>query len=95
MTRIGKTKACNKACKQQVYVKRRCKHGQLARTKQQLYEERVDGAGNLGTYQTGIAILGDGTIQQSSNLNQKQPKKTDKVCFSCGKTGHKTFKNCI
>ena len=36
------------------------KHGQLARTRQQIYDERVDGTRNLGTSKAGIAILGQG-----------------------------------
>ena len=92
ITRIGKIKACNKAYKQQLHVKRRRKHGLLARTHQQLLQERVDRARNLGTYQTGVAILGDETIQQSSISNKKQTKKADKICSSCGKAGRKTWR---
>ena len=62
----------------------------MAKTKQQIYEERVDRARNLGTYQTGVAILADENTQQSSN----QPKKNnDKVCSSCGGTKHKTWQS--
>ena len=68
--RIGKTKLSNRSYKQTLVAKRRRKHGQLARTREQIYNERVDKAKNLGTYETGVAILGDDTTtntQQSSN----------------------------
>ena len=90
--RIGKRKSCNKKYKQQLHVKRKRKHGQLAKTKQQLYEERVDRAKKLGTYETGVAILGQDDTQESSNLNQTRKQSKDKVCNSCGKTGHKTWR---
>ena len=97
IARIGKIKSCNKTYKQQLHVKRKRKHDQLVKTKQQSYEERVNRAKKLGTYETGVTILGQIDTQQSSNLNKKREQNKDKVCNSCGKTCHKTWraKGCI
>ena len=54
--------------------KRRTKHGQLAKSKEEIYEERVDRARNMGTIETGVPILAMESTQQSSN----QPKTTAK-----------------
>ena len=79
ISRIGKAKSSNKEYKQQVHVKRKRKYGQLAKTKQQLFEEGVDRARKLGTYETGVAILGQqDDTQQSSNSNPKQQQKQRK-----------------
>ncbi len=72
IARIGKAKSWNKAHKQQINVKRKRKHGQLAKTKQQLFEEEMDREKKLGTYKTGVAILGQNNNRQSSNSNPKR-----------------------
>ena len=95
IARIGKIKSGNKVRKQTLEAKRRRKHGMQARTRQQIYEERVDKAQNMGMYESGIAILGDGTeehTQQSSKLNKNNNKSNTKICSSCGGTGHKTWR---
>ena len=89
LTRISEAKLSNRKYKQVIENKRRRKHGQLAKSKQQIYEERVDRAKNMGTYQTGVALIGNESTQQSS----KQPKNNSKVCKSCGGTGHKTSRS--
>jgi len=77
IARIDKKKICNRRYKRKMEVKRRRKHGQLATTKQQIYEERVDRARNMGTYQTGVAILGTDDAQQS--MNQTTKKQRDQM----------------
>ena len=72
------------------------KHGQLARTRQQIYDERVFMTRNLGTYKTGVAILGQGdrtttNTQQSSTFNTISGSR-NKTCNNCGKQGHKTWR---
>ena len=52
----------------------------------------MDRAKKLGTYETGVAILGQDDTQQSANSNPKRKKGNEKVCNSCGKTGHKTWR---
>ena len=93
--RIYKTKQDNRQMKQDNDYKRRRKHGRQAKTKQQVYEERVDRAQNLGTYQTGIAMVDEEQQQtrQSSNTGSRAntPNK-EKVCNKCGEKGHATWR---
>ena len=46
IARIDKKKVCSRQYKQKLEFKRRRKYGQLARTKEQIYETRVDCAMN-------------------------------------------------
>ena len=80
--------------KQTPAYKRRRKHKQLAKTKQQLFEEGVDRENRMGTYETGVAILANEETQQSSNSpNEGAPNSSrTKICGSCGGTGHKTWR---
>ena len=102
--RISKTKLNNQQMKQTATYKRKRKHGQMARTKQQLYEEGVDRANKMGTYESGIAILRDDVQQQqqqqqnkrqsitvSDSSNKNKTKATNQsICSLCGLKGHKT-----
>ena len=93
ISRIGKTKLRHGTYKQRLHVKRRRQHGKLARTRQQIFDERVDRAKKMGKYQTGIAMLGQEQqkyTQQSSNSKSTNSKQ--KECNSCGKVGHKTWR---
>ena len=81
ISKIDRAKASNKKMKQTNKFKRRCKHGQLAKTRQQVFKERVDRAAKMGTYATGVAILGQiaeqaNQSQQSSNGASAAPKQT-------------------
>ena len=89
ITRINETKLNNKRMKRMKEFKRRRQHGRLAKSRQQIYEERVDRAEKMGTYEAGIAINGDETnaIQQSSAKT-----KATKTCKWCGKNGHMTWR---
>ncbi len=58
--RKGKAKLSSKSYKQNLIVKCRRNHIQISRTRQQIYDERVDRAKNLGTYKTDVVILGQG-----------------------------------
>ena len=71
-------------------MKRRRKYGQLAKTRKRLLEERIDRAEKKGTYEAGVAILQEHEETQQSSTNNKT--KQTKVCSSCGKSGHKTFR---
>ena len=93
ITRICKIKLRHRTYKQKLEVKRRRKYGQLARTWQQVFDERVDKAKKMGTYETGVAMLGEEqheNTQQSSNSKTNSSKQ--KICDSCGKQGHKTWR---
>ena len=81
--------------KQKTDFKRRRKHGRLAKTKQQVYEERVDRAQNLGTYQTGIAMVEEQqqeTRQSSNPATKAKAGNKGKVCNKCGESGHATWR---
>ena len=107
ITRISNTKLKNKHFKQTTAYKRRRKHGQQSKTKQQLYEEGIDRANRIGTYESGIAILGDDDdddeqqqrqdTRQSNLLHSHPPKKKNRtslaVCSLCGLSGHKTSRS--
>ena len=101
--RISNTKLRIGKYKQTKEYKRRRKHGVQAKNKQELYEEGVDCANNLGTYESGIAILNDDDEQQeqentrqSSNLpakssgNKRTKRANPMTCSFCGLEGHKT-----
>ena len=99
--RISNTKLKTKVFKQTAKYKRKRKHGQMARTKQQLYEEGVDRANKMGTYESGIAVLRDDEQQQqqdkrqSSNASESSKRTKTKstnptICSLCGLKGHKT-----
>lgn len=90
IARIGQTKYNNRIHKQKVDVKRRRKYGQLAKTTKQILEERIDRAQKMGTYEAGVAILGEQNDTQQSSTNEK--RQQTKVCNSCGGKGHKTFR---
>jgi len=95
ITRINKTKSGNRRRKQTISSKRRRKHGRNAKTKQQLFEEGVDRANKMGTYQTGIGIVGNEQEQQQQNTQQSATRSTvtnRKVCGKCGQQGHKTWR---
>ena len=57
ISKIDGAKASNRKMKRTNEIKRRRKHGQLAKTRQQVFEERVDRAAKMGMYVTGVAIL--------------------------------------
>ena len=69
ISRLSETRKQNKTRKALPSTKRKRRHGRFAKTKQQVYEERIDRAQKMGTYQTGIAVEGE-NIQQSTT---KQP----------------------
>ena len=43
--------------KQRHDFKKKHKHGHLGKTRQHVFEERVDGAAKIGTYATSVALL--------------------------------------
>ena len=90
LIRMNQTKLNNRLHKKKVEVKRRRKYGQLAKTRKRLLEERIDRAEKKGTYEAGVAILQEHEETQQSSTNNKT--KQTKVCSSCGKSGHKTFR---
>ena len=92
LARINEAKLRNRQYKQKLENKRKRKHGQLARTKEQIYEEGVDRANNLGTYQTGVAILNNENNEENTQQPTNQQQKNIKVCSKCGASGHKTWR---
>ena len=92
ITRLSTRKMYMGTKKKTVEYKRRRKHGREAKTKQQLYEEGIDRAKNLGTYATGIGI-GFGIQNQDEDQNKQQSTTTGgNVCPRCNRPGHKTWK---
>ena len=93
ISRINETRKQNKRIKALPDVKRRRQHGLLAKTKQQIYEERVDRASKMGTYKTGIAIDFDVTENKKENTRQSSNASKQKQCPRCGKKGHVTTRS--
>ena len=92
IARINETRNQNKHIKAQPSTKRRRRYGLLAKTKQQIYEERVDRATKMGTYRTGIAI--DSIDAEETNNNRQSSNTSSKrVCPRCGKKGHLTYRS--
>ena len=91
IARIDETRNQNKIIKSQPATKRRRKFGLLAKTKRQIYEERVDRATKMGTYKTSAAII----CNEEELLQTKSSKKKEaqNKCSKCGKTGHKTWRS--
>ena len=77
-----KKKLSNRAYKRKIEVKRRRKHGQLARTKQQIFDEQVDLAKKMDTYQAGVAVLGqsDNNHTQQSSSQSTTKRRSDNIC---------------
>ena len=91
ISRINDARVANKIYKQQPKNKRRRKHGLLAKTKQQIFEERVDRAAKMGTYRTGIAV--EEQEQQEQQKTRQSSTNSNKVCARCGKKGHLTTRS--
>ena len=83
---IDKTKLNLQKIKKTLEYKRSRKHGKKAKNRQAIFEERVDRAQNLGTYQTGIGMAEE---QESQPITRRQ---NTKICEKCGGTGHKTWR---
>ena len=92
ISRINDARITNKAYKNQAKYKRRRKHGLLAKTKQQIYEERVDKASKMGSYRTGIAMVEEQEQQPKQN-NKRQSSTAAKICPRCGGIGHVTARS--
>ena len=71
IAKVNDTRIQNKKRKQLPSVKRKRQYGVLAKTKQEIFEQRVDRANKLGTYQSGIAIDDGNDTQQSSTKSKK------------------------
>ena len=95
ITRIGQAKSSNKILKRTVEYKRKRRHGWLAKSKQQIYEEGIDRSNKLGTYQSGVAVLGTDDALADSAIQKNN--ETESICKYCGKKGHKTTrsKHCL
>ena len=70
---------------------RRRKHGLLAKTKQQIYEERIDRAAKMGTYKTGIAVVEE--QEETNNTQRSSTAPKTKVRPRCGKKEHATTRS--
>ena len=90
IARINEAKQNNRKMKQTQDFKRRRKHGQQAKTKQQIYEEGTDRARNLGTYESGIAM---NEQTQQSSTTRRRTITTNSACTKCGRTDHKTWRS--
>ena len=93
ITRINKAKLRNRKMEMRSDFKRRRKHGQLTKTKQQLYEEGVDRANRLGTYGSGIDITESQEAEPTPQSSTTRPPTRAKVCNKCGATGHATWRS--
>ena len=92
--KVNNAKKSNKYRKQKPEVKRQRKYGIMAKTKQQVYEERVDRANKLGTYQKGVAVLEEDTEEtEGKHTQQSSNVRSIIICPHCGKKGHKTTRS--
>ena len=92
LSRTSESKKIGKKFQQKPSSKRKRKHGLLAKTKKQIYEERIDRANKLGTYKSGIAIVFD----DEEPITEQEPSQSSTAankCPRCGKKGHKTVRS--
>ena len=93
ISRVDETRNQNKIYKSRPATKRRRKFGLLAKTKKQIYEERVDRATKMGTYKTGAAITCNDDEEQLQTKPSQKNKQSENKCNKCGQQGHKTWRS--
>ena len=68
-------------------------HGKRAKTRQQVYEERIDRERRAGTYETSIGVLGDEEVKDDESPNDNNPTvAAPSVCKWCSENSHKIWR---
>jgi len=90
--RINRTKLQDRERRQTHAFKRQRAHGKRAKTRQEVFEDRIDREHRLGTYKSGIAIEDDEAEDEPPNNNAGTVKPT-KQCKWCSDKNHKTWRS--
>ena len=90
IAKINDAKTRNKIRKQTPAYKRQRKYGLLAKTKQQIFEERVDRANKMGTYSSGVAVVDD---EETETTKRQSSTLSNRICPTCKQKGHVTARS--
>jgi len=93
ITRINSTKQQDRKRRKTLEFKRSRLYGKRAKTRTQVYEERVDRERKAGTYGTAIGVLGEEEVEDEANVHNNNPiVPAPTVCQWCSETNHKTWR---